>query len=264
MRGIMIRNTMICAVSALALIGSASAADIYRNEGGSLKDAPYVPVNTWTGFYIGGNGGYVWNTDSNVLTFTGSDNLGVDQNGGFGGGQIGYNWQRDKIVYGLEADFQGAGLSDSGKQSITNNAQVVFSGAAKSEMDWFGTVRGRLGYSFDRSLLYFTGGFAYGNVKNTLSLTATDGGSTATTVLKKEDTKTGYVLGGGLEYSLTPAWSLKGEYQYLHLGSEKLSGTAAADTGEDVTTGSAKFEDNFHTVRVGLNYHIHQGYEPLK
>ena len=138
--------------SALVLAAaSANAADIYRPEAGGYKDGPaYVPVNTWTGFYIGANGGYGWNANHH------SDDL-LDPAGGFGGGQIGYNWQGGfgfgpHLVLGIEADIQGADISDS-------------VAGVKSQVNWFGTVRGRIGYAFDRTLIYGTGGFAYGEVE---------------------------------------------------------------------------------------------------
>ena len=135
--------------SAIAL--SANAADMYR---GGLKDGPpppaYVPVETWTGFYGGFNAGYGGTANDGPLS----------PSGGFGGGQIGYNWQGlfgfSPWVIGIEADIQGAGISDSagyGPAYLENS------------LNWFGTVRGRVGYSFGPALLYATGGFAYGEVE---------------------------------------------------------------------------------------------------
>jgi outer membrane immunogenic protein len=216
--------------SALALAASsANAADIYRPAApGGYKDGPvYAEVN-WSGLYVGVNGGYGWtaNTDSAAGD--------LNPEGGFGGGQIGYNWQgvfglgRSWVV-GVEADFQGSGISDN-------------SFGDKASLNWFGTVRGRLGYAFGPTLLYGTGGFAYGNVKNS-------GFGT--------ETQTGYVVGGGVEYKINPSWSVKGEYQFLSLDASDLSGPGALGAPERDTT-------EVHTVRVGLNYHIGPSYEPLK
>jgi outer membrane immunogenic protein len=121
-------------------------------------------------------------------------------------------------------------------------------------VDWFGTVRGRVGYAFDRALVYATGGFAYGNVDTSLSAPAAPG-----TFERRNGTQVGFVAGGGLEYKIMPKWSLKAEYQYVDLGSERLVGTP----------GFAGFSTNaldtaFHTVRVGLNYGFGPIYEPLK
>lgn len=134
--------------SALAL--PANAADVYR---GGLKDGPppvFVAAPTWTGFYIGVNGGYGGTANDGPLS----------PSGGFGGGQIGYNWQGlfgySPWVLGIEADFQGSGISDS----------IGYAGDyLQTSLNWFGTVRGRVGYSFGPALLYATGGFAYGEVE---------------------------------------------------------------------------------------------------
>lgn len=173
---------------------------------------------------------------------------GLSPEGGFGGGQIGYNWQgiwHPHLVLGIEADIQGAGIEDKGTDGVLNY---------KSSLDWFGTVRGRIGYAADRALVYFTGGFAYGGVRNSVSNAGVD--------YSFSGTATGYVLGGGLEYKITPAWSVKAEYQYINLGkNDPVSAGGFAFTSLPTTTLD---DDAYHTVRVGLNYHFGQGFEPLK
>ena len=136
-----------------------------------------------------------------------------------------------------------------------------------SSLDWFGTFRGRLGYTFDRTLLFATGGFAFGGLRDQLtgSVVFLDvDGSSKPMSAKAEDVRTGFVLGGGFEYALTPAWSLKAEYQYLDLGSTTLSAATGRTDFVENGSGSAKLDNTFHTVRLGLNYHVGQGYEPLK
>src|SRR5262249_23542526 len=142
---------------------------------------------------------------------------------------------------------QGSAVQD----SVTVTLNGLVSASATSELGWFGTVRGRIGYGFDRSLIYFTGGLAYGGVKDRLS-------TNFSKTLIFDDTKTGYVLGGGVEYLLAPSWSVKAEYQYLDLGSDTLSFTKI--------NGTATFTDphTYNTVRAGLNYPLGGGYEPLK
>ena len=271
----MIRNMAIGLVSAVALISAANAADMYRPEGGGYKDGPVYVANTWTGFYIGANGGYGWNADTKDILYTytgGATNRGkgFEPEGGFGGGQIGYNWQGGvfgpRSVMGIEADIQGADISDSFNQlpapgaTCCGNPNDIFHGTSK--LDWFGTVRGRLGYAFDRTLIYATGGFAFGNIDQ--RITAVNPalvGPNVFTDVRKNDTRTGFVVGGGVEYAVSPAWSIKGEYQYLDFGSDSLTGTNPL-FGTPVHTN--EIDNTFHTVRLGLNYHIHQGYEPLK
>src|SRR5262249_15511246 len=129
---------------------------------------------------------------------------GLRPEGGFGGGQIGYNVQRGNLVFGIEADIQGSGIGDKGF--------VATLAGFKSDLDYFGTVRGRLGYALGTSLLYATGGFAYGGIRNEID--------TAFPVIafKSHETATGYTIGGGWEYMFSPAWSVKAEYQYINLG----------------------------------------------
>jgi outer membrane immunogenic protein len=265
-------------LTSVAALASANAADMYRAPepfAGGYKDGPLV--QSWTGFYVGVNGGYGWSANKATVTSFADDNgttagpvsTSFDSNGGFGGGQIGYNLQRSRFVFGVEADIQGSGISGSGKAvASADGGDVIATTNGKRDLEWFGTVRGRLGYTLDRSLIYFTGGLAFGGVKNKLSLTAddrNDGGSAATFNSGDEKTKTGFVLGGGLEYSINPSWSLKGEYQYIDLGSSKTA-IAVTDSvdGGNAANGTFNADNRFHTVRIGLNYHVLPGYEPLK
>jgi outer membrane immunogenic protein len=236
---------------------------------GGYKDAS-VPVGAWAGLYTGVNGGYAWGT-GNELTGTAdvtscarfgctttpySANAHFTADGGFGGGQVGYNWQRERLVYGVEADIQGADAS--GSAAVTPFAGT--SALASTSLDWFGTVRGRLGYAaFDRALLYVTGGFAYGGVEERLTLT----GSLHATPAEASQVATGYVVGGGIEYAFSPAWSVKAEYQFIDLGTEALSATILVGR-HDSSTGVVDAHDAFNTVRLGLNYHVTPAYEPLK
>ncbi len=240
--------TECCKVAGFVLLAAAAApaanaADLYRNQPPAATYVPPVtPTNTWAGFYLGVNGGYGWGGGGDTVTY-GSGVLNRAQpEGGFGGGQLGYNFQSGSFVYGVETDFQGGDISD----------RAAGSGYASSErMDWFGTVRGRAGFAFDRALIYGTGGFAYGDVKQHAVIggdSFTDGGAT----------RTGFTLGGGIEYKLNNAWSLKAEYQYLDFGSEKLTDSVGVAATGDLDT-------NYHTARIGLNYRFGGGgYEPLK
>ncbi len=209
-------------LSSVAALTSANAADIYAGPAGGYGPA-YAAVN-WSGLYVGVNGGYGWSAVSDL------DAGAPNPAGGFGGGQIGYNFQRGNFVLGLETDFQGADITDG--NSVWG----------KSTMNWFGTVRGRVGYAFDRALIYATGGLAYGNVENTGYPT---------------ETQSGWVVGAGVEYKITPAWSAKVEYQYLNLDATDWNGAGRLGDGELGQT-------EVHTFRVGVNYFFGGGYGPLK
>ena len=164
------------------------------------------------------------------------------------------------MVLGVEADIQGGGISAS-----KTSGNVDYS----SDLDWFGTVRGRVGYTFDRALVYFTGGFAYGGIKNEVWYHS---GSDN----RFDGTATGYVLGGGVEYKIAPKWSVKAEYQYIDFGKNDPTHQGVSwGNNETYTslqawqtrTGGYKnslTEDAFHTVRAGVNYSFGQDYAPLK
>ncbi len=252
----MLRHFVLASASVIALTAAANAADMYRapEASGGYKDGPaYVAVN-WSGFYAGVNGGYAWSQNSHQLADAPYSLGGSSPSGGFGGGQMGYNWQgvwHPNLVLGLEADIQGAGVSD--KQFDTAGNRYF----TNSSLDWFGTLRGRIGYGFDRALIYGTGGFAYGGVHNHVDYSSNFPGD----IFNKSTTATGYVVGGGVEYKINPAWSVKAEYQYINLGKND---PVRATYGSFASAGTKLEDDAFHTVRFGLNYHVLPGYEPLK
>ena len=216
---------------------SAQAADMAAKA--PYMKAPILAVYNWTGFYMGVNAGVGISRDRVTHSFTG-DSLYISPQGGFGGGQIGYNWQGDSllgpIVYGLEADIQGGDLSGGG-------ATVAPATAYSQKSDWFGTVRGRVGLAQGPVLSYFTGGFAYGNIKTNI----TEAGVTA---FSNNRTATGWTIGSGVEASLGGNWTGKIEYLYLNLGNKSDAFTAVG------------VPQNFNTeireniFRVGLNYRI--------
>jgi outer membrane immunogenic protein len=208
--------------------GGALAADL------PIRKAPaYAPppqLFTWTGFYIGVNAGGIFGSQGNTNTlgtpgFVGlgptlvPGSLGTNGNGFIGGGQAGYNYQFGSTVIGLEADFDGTTLSKSA--SFTSAATVLgttLTTNAKAKLDYLGTVRGRLGYTpMDRLFIYGTGGLAYGDVRTTTSVVpnAVAGGLWSGST---SNVRTGYAVGGGLEYAVTSNVTLKGEYLYYDLG----------------------------------------------
>ncbi len=167
----MLHRVLLTAASVVVLSAAANAADMYRPSAGGYKDVPYVGVN-WSGLYVGVNGGY--GTDaSNIGSKIGAP-FDLSPAGAFGGGQIGYNAQRGNFVFGVEADIQGANITDS--KTLTETVTVGDAGQLRlglnTSLDWFGTVRGRVGYAFDRTLVYATGGLAYGQITDGAYLSA--------------------------------------------------------------------------------------------
>ena len=219
----MLRKFLLATVASMALANVASAADLPARY--PTKAVPYVQSFNWTGFYIGGNVGYGWGRLSD------STNNGQDVNGVIGGGQIGYNWQMNSLVLGVEADIQASG------QKATQTGFIGATPVTVSErIRYFGTVRGRLGYAWDRTLLYVTGGWAYTNVG--VDLTTPAGSASANT------TKSGGTVGAGIEYAFAGPWSAKLEYLYIDTGTQSVTLAGVTD--------NVRIRD--HVLRAGLNY----------
>jgi outer membrane immunogenic protein len=163
---------------------------------------PYVPAFTWTGFYIGGNlglGGDRFQYPFGIFD-AGTGQTTVTSSGIIGGGQVGYNWQLpNSFLFGFETDFDGAAIR--GKVTTYANTPLGVAAEAGSRINYIGTVRGRVGYALDRLLIYGTGGFAYGQVNDSISgasgLLGLGGVSTS-----QNYTRTGWTAGAGVEYAL--------------------------------------------------------------
>jgi outer membrane immunogenic protein len=233
------KRIFLASAALLVTAASAQAADMAAKA--PYYKAPIVAVYDWTGFYIGVNAGVGIARDRTGHSFT-NDSLYQAPQGGFGGGQIGYNWRGDSllgpIVYGLEADIQGAGLSD-GYPTVAGGVGGATPTAYSTKTDWFGTVRGRIGLATGPVLSYFTGGYAYGNVKTTI----TEG---AATPFSNNRTQGGWTVGSGVEAALGGNWTGKIEYLYLNLGNK-------SDAFAGQVYNSEVRENLF---RVGLNYRI--------
>ncbi|MCF4128204.1 outer membrane protein [Methylobacterium sp. SyP6R] len=243
----------VCLAGALALtavltsLSPAAAADLPRRAAPPPAFTP-VPVFTWTGFYAGVNAGAGFGGGGGTFTDAtyGTATLGHRDAAFVGGGQIGYNYQftpGSGFVIGAEADIQGTtfGRARSGLVGSTTFYDVGPS------LDWFGTVRGRIGYAFDRFLVYGTGGFAYG------------GGGTPANASYYTGTlpgtfRTGWTAGGGVEYAITERLSARIEALYVSLDRNGGSGGLVYDTGTNAYYGLGKPKSEFGVVRAGLNY----------
>jgi outer membrane immunogenic protein len=271
----MLRQSLVAVVALLAVAGTANAGGL-GGRSGSIKDAPPAYRSSlWEGFYIGANAGYAWagNNGGNIEVLDDKGKpyatgpLSYDQSleGGFAGLQVGFNRRAGNFVFGLEADIQTR-VDGGSKTSFDPPAIYNFDYTASLDVEWFGTLRGRIGYARDRTLIYATGGLAFGEVSYSARYLITEpccSGGFAN--LKSSGVETGYVLGGGVEHAINPSWSLKLEYQYINLGSGKAEGPLffanGYPSGERV---KADFDADFHTVRVGLNYRFHREPAPLK
>jgi len=273
------------AAVALALVaGSAFAADLpYRKEAPVYVPPP--PSFSWAGLYGGINIGYGFGDGSQeyggigyitpgilapapAAAFPGGSVLGgtSNLNGVVGGGQVGYNWQFSPwLVFGVEADIQASDVHDT-----VNSAAAVAdafgthlqTATSTKSVDWYGTVRGRVGVApfIPNLLIYGTGGFAYGGVTHGVGFADIfNGGATGFSSIataQYDSTSTGWTAGGGIEWSPTgfPAWSVKVEYLYVDLGNTSVSGVSVG--GNPVYGATYSSPTRFHTVRAGLNWHF--------
>ncbi|MFB9265048.1 outer membrane protein [Bradyrhizobium erythrophlei] len=270
------------AVGAVVVFGAASAeaADM------AVKAPPVVvaPAYSWTGFYAGLNGGYGWGDPSFSVApdsqaaalFIRSHNVqggSVNVSGGVAGAQLGYNWQMDpKWVAGLEADIDWANLT--GTSSITTTAAFgdTINHRFGNSLDWFGTVRGRLGFLPTENLLIFaTGGLAYGGTKvseTTTNLTnpgvyfqgRQPDGSTlfcvggTCTAGSGSQTSVGWTVGGGLEYAIWKNVTLKAEYLYIDLGDQTVHPQSQSFAGSTPTSIAVTSHNVYNVVRGGINF----------
>lgn len=220
------KRTLIAAAVTSLVAGSAFAADLSAPN--YTKAPAPVPYYNWTGFYIGVNAGGAFGRIRDN-EFGGSDKL----NGFAGGAQLGYNWQVNNLVFGIETDFQG-----SSQKISENGVDPLFGGAFSSSgrLNYFGTVRGRLGLAQDRWLAYITGGYAYQNLKVDFSSPFGSASSSST--------RGGWTIGGGLEYAFAGPWTAGLEYLYLDSGNR--------DWNFFGVTQSLRARNN--VIRAKLNY----------
>jgi outer membrane immunogenic protein len=201
LRKLLMTTTVMCVAA-----GTALAADLPYSKGPPVYAPPPPPVFSWTGVYIGAQVGYQWGTSKSDVYGIDGAAVGslpsINNSGIVGGAHIGYNYQFSQIVFGIEGDVDGLGNSGS------NNYGLLSSYTTREDID--GSVRGRLGVAWDRVLVYGTGGVAFGNFRNTYS--SPIGYDSLST------TRTGWTVGGGLEYAVTNNWSIRAEYRYTDFG----------------------------------------------
>jgi len=213
------------ALAVMTMMGAANAADIQRRQAMPAKAPAYVAAYNWTGLYVGVNGGGGFGNS----TWSGpTGTSGFNTTGGVVGGTIGYNYQMNQAVFGLEGDIDWSNIHG-------NTTTAPCTTSCETRNSWLSTARGRIGYAFDRFMPFVTGGAAFGDIKTSPAGFAGD-----------RDTRAGWTLGGGLEAALAGPWTTKVEYLYVDLGKANCPvGSCAVSTNV-----------NFHTnlVRAGLNY----------
>jgi outer membrane immunogenic protein len=248
-------TSLLAAGLGCSLISIAAAADLPARVA-PPPPVPVVAVFNWTGVYMGINAGYVWARDDVTWTTNG---LGIAQpiataatgtinaNGFTAGGQVGWNYQINQLVFGIEADLNYTDLK--GARSSVPGAPFVNAMRSTYESLWLGTVRARLGYATGQALFYVTGGLAIAEVEFGDSL----GIAAPFSTNGSNGIRYGWTAGGGVEWALTQNWSVKAEYLFVDLGGANYSNLC---TGAGVcTTGVTLDHDaHQHIARIGINY----------
>jgi outer membrane immunogenic protein len=239
-------------------LSSVLVALLLSSSGAFAADVSAPIAHDWTGFYIGANAGAAWSNSEAESTFkvdgtpsfSGDlDNKIGDNSAQFTGGALaGYNWQHDVLVLGVEADINYADFGG----STRNEHQALlgtYSTSLNWDANWFGTVRGRVGFAADNFLIYGTGGLAYGGVEASGKLNLNDSLRKSGSV---DDVQWGWTAGAGAEYAINENWSVGAEYLYVDLGSTSFNYKNAA-IGTSIN-GHADVDYRFSVARATIKY----------
>jgi outer membrane immunogenic protein len=283
------RNILGLVGATLLFAGPASAADLLKAPANAFG------AFSWTGWYIGATAGYGWtnqgidntvtstfcnpaaggcnpNVASAALVAAIPPHLSTNPKGFIGGGEFGFNQQVGQFVVGVEADVSGADIKGSDVQARSVGV-VGFPGntvnvgaAADQKLDFFATLRGRLGFLVTPSLLaYGTAGFAFGHVSASSALAEAVGGPCnvcpqTAVAASSSATLPGWTAGGGLEWMFAPQWSLKGEYLYYDLGTMSVVLPQLTQTSIGLPFFGAGVNSIVNVkgniARVGVNFHF--------
>jgi outer membrane immunogenic protein len=228
-------NKLLSALAAglMAIVcAPANAADLPARM--PVKAPPIVAsVYNWTGFYVGVHAGYAWGE----LTSANDPTIDHEPSGGLFGGQIGYNWQFNKIVFGIEADMAYSTVD--GEDTTTFGPFTI---VGTHDAKYLGTVRGRIGYAQDRVLFYATGGYAFSKIVGNLNVVG---------VISDSDTVhlKGWTVGGGIEYAFAQNWTARVEYLYVDFRPE----TTTMNLGFVFTD---QIDKNLNIIRFAVNYKL--------
>jgi len=263
---------LIATISAVAFAQMASAANLPVKA--RPKAVAPAPAFSWTGCYVGVNAGGHWGQVSDPAVITnntwflggGGTDLAnaaaafpntLNPSGFAGGGQLGCNWQMSNFVIGAEGDIVGltGNASRSTSFPVAGGGNNFVSDSAKDE--WMSTLRARAGWAFDRVLLYATGGVAFAHWSFNHAYSNTFDPSGAAANISTSTTRTGWTVGGGLEYALTNNWTVRGEYLYADFGTfnnylTHLSFAFVAGGSGFTVLHPERLRENI--ARAGLNY----------
>jgi outer membrane immunogenic protein len=234
-----VKSITLATALVVGIIGHAAAADVAEEV--VIVDEGF----NWSGVYVGAHAGYGWGDvdasydDPFDLFPPGQGEADYTADGGLLGVQAGYNWQVSSLVLGVEADVSYLNLDETVDAGFDEGTYGV--NTYSTEIDWLATVRGRVGYAMNRTLLFATAGAAFADVRH---IYAQESFSYRAEV---DETAAGYVLGAGIEHAFTDNVSVQLQYQFVDFGDETI------DYGD---TTSTNFDIQLHLLKLGINYHF--------
>ena len=245
------RFPLVLLATAAWALPAAAADAVYEQPPAPPAPVEVAPAYSWSGLYVGGQLGVAFNNGSTGVNFNpggggvATDVFGDDSNASFVGGvHIGYDYQVNNWVFGALADISYLDANVNRGFTIGGNNYAV-----NQDINYFGTVRGKLGYAFNRFLVYGTGGLAYANSDTNFS-------GPAAANFSNDDSDFGYTVGGGVDYLLTQKLSFGVEYLYTNLGSNDFSFSGPNGAGGTFTADDGGQDVDFHTVWAKLSYHF--------
>jgi outer membrane immunogenic protein len=248
------KKFLLATVSMVALTSVTRAADM----AGKAPAYMPAPIVNWSGAYIGVEGGVAQssarfsNTDG---FFDLPEQFDNKKTGGAFGGFLGYNWQQSSFVYGIEGDWNWIGAKATTLDAISIRQNIL---ATSFNVPWLATLRSRVGVALDATLVYLTGGVAFGQVKNRIELRNNpDDGFSAT--FAHDQTKVGWTAGAGVEHMFSQHWTARAEFRYVDLGKTSVACTSATNFDSCLTLGPAgayrgEFSNRLMLGLVGLAY----------
>lgn len=225
------KKLLLAGAALAALSASAQAADLAAPRM-PIAAAVVAPAFSWTGFYGGLNVGLgVVNTNLSALT---AGDLASSATALVAGGQVGFNYQINNIVVGIEGDLGYFGTRRTGAQ--INLGAITAQNFWRTS--WDASIRARLGLAMDRTLFYVTGGVAFADLRvGAMDITNN------VLLVEERQNRTGWTVGAGIEHAITPNWTVRGEYLYANYGSRDVAAFALAPIRMET-----------HKFRVGVNY----------
>lgn len=244
----MIRGIIFALLGAVALAGSAFAADLPSRAPPAVY-VPPAPIFTWTGIYAGIQLGYAWGRQNGSFGDTLGNFISLNDGGDgvIGGGHVGYNLQFTQFVVGLEGNVDASSISK--RVTLTPAGADVYPLTLYTQAYVQGSIRARVGYSltgigWDRVLIYAAGGAAFAGTTANLKI-----GYPFGTVDSASSTRVGWTVGGGLEYAITNNWSIRAEYRYSDFGHTTFFPNGFFDRGIFI---NKHFTEN--QVQAGFSY----------